>query len=76
MSQSLSIPDSCIATKKLAKSGEGVALRRIKLTTGHLDDFSRLSRHRVVSATFARNVSGDTLLGRSRSDSSVINIRM
>ena len=59
-----------------APEADGVKLRRIKLTQSHLHDMSRMSSGRVVSATFARNVSGDTLLGRSRSDSSVINIRM
>jgi hypothetical protein len=55
---------------------DGVKLRRIKLTQAHLHDMSQLSSGRVVSATFGRNVSGDSLLGRSRGDSNVINIRM
>ena len=59
-----------------ATKPDGVALRRIKLTTGHLDDFSRLSRHRVVSATFARNVSGDSVLGRGQPGGNVINLRI
>jgi len=53
----------------------GAKLRRIKLTDRHLHDFSRLSGHKVVSATFSRNVSADTVLGRGTGNH-VVNLRM
>ena len=54
---------------------DGVKLRRIKLTQSHLHDMSRMSSG-ASSRRRSRAMSAIHALGRSRGDSSVINIRM